>query len=308
MVSIQHLTVRYGRLTAVDDLSLDVPAGELFGLLGSNGAGKTTTLKVLAGLLLPHAGSVRVLGLNVITDRLAVQRSAGYMADFFGVYDYLTVDEYLGCFAGLYAVRPAERAARLADLLRLTRLESKRDALVKQLSRGMRQRLYFARALVHDPALLILDEPASGLDPRGRAEMADLLRRLHARGKTIIISSHILGELEGLCTSVGVLERGRLVGGGPLGDTTVPAGTRRVTVEVRAGDVNAALACLRVQAGVRRTDARGNRLDIEVRDDDDTVSNLVTALVGAGVHILLPSTESRDLQTMFLNMTRGELM
>lgn len=306
MIEIRNLTVRYGALTAVDNLTLTVAAGELFGLIGSNGAGKTTTLKVACGLLPPDAGTVLVDGRDVSVECAAVKGRTGYMADFFGVYEDLTTHEYLEFFGGLHGVEEAALARRIDDLLARAGLEGKRDEPVRGLSRGMKQRLYFARALVHDPAVLILDEPASGMDPRGRLEMADLLRECHAAGKTIVLSSHILGELEDLCTSIGILERGRLLGVRPLGGAAGPA-ERRVVLHVCPEDLGRACEALGAMPSVFEAQPEGDRIAIRMRDDDAAESDLVRSLAVAGVRLRLPRQEGGELEKVFLRMTRGDL-
>ncbi len=307
MIRVDNLTVRYGSLTAVDRLSLDVASGALFGLIGSNGAGKTTTLKVVSGLLLPAEGTVRVNDLDVVNQRHAVQASIGYMADFFGVYDYLTAVEYLTFFGALYGLDEPARSERVDRLLEMTNLAEKRDAGIRELSRGMKQRLYFARALVHDPDVLILDEPASGMDPRGRADMSAILRDLHRAGKTIVISSHILGELEDLCTSIGVLERGKLVGTRSLREGGLE---QRVTVmlHVHPGDLQKTGACLDAMPGIDSMAEAGNRFRVTVSGGDDAVSVLIGDLVRAGVRLRLPHHGGDRLQDVFMKMTKGELM
>ncbi|MBN2621941.1 MAG: ABC transporter ATP-binding protein, partial [Acidimicrobiales bacterium] len=213
-IRIDHLTKRYGDLYAVRDLSLEIPRGSVFGLIGPNGAGKTTTFSVLATLLRPTSGSVTVAGLDPARHARDVRRRLGYMPDAMGVYDGLRVVEYLEFFAASYNVPRSRWRPTLDALLELVDLGTKRDAMVNSLSRGMKQRLSLARALVHDPEVLVLDEPASGLDPRARVELRNLLVELRSMGKTIVVSSHILAELTEMCTAVGIMEKGRLLASG----------------------------------------------------------------------------------------------
>jgi len=306
MIRIEHLTVRYGSLVAVDDISLEVPEGEIFGLVGPNGAGKTTTLKVLCGLLPADAGRVWVDGRDISVDEF--QSRIGYMADFFGVYDHLTVHEYLEFFGGMYGWTGLRLQERIAWVLDAVNLASKRDAFVRTLSRGMKQRLYFARSVVHDPPLLILDEPASGLDPRGRVELIDTLKRMQAAGKTLLISSHILSELQGLITSVGIMETGRLVDVRSVTDTGAAAHRRTVLLHVAAPDRDRALALLALQQGVHAVRSTDGAILVETDDEDTTVAGLVRLLVGQNVAVLLPRMEGADLKEIFLRMTKGELM
>src|ERR1035437_5137096 len=218
IVDIQGLSVMYGKQVAVRNLSLTIPRGEVFGFIGPNGAGKTTTIKVLATLLKPQFGSVRVLGTDVVHSPQTVRRNIGYVPDSFGVYEDLTVTEYLSFFAAAYRIEREKRAGTVMDVLALTDLSDKADSQVDALSRGMKQRLGIARILLHDPQLLLLDEPASGLDPRARIELRELLKELQRMGKTILISSHILHELSQFCTRIGIIEAGKLVAEGSLAD------------------------------------------------------------------------------------------
>ena len=217
-IETRGLTRDFGKLTAVEFLNLQITSGALFGLIGPNGAGKTTTLRMLAGLLEPTAGQILIGGQLANGNWREMQRQIGYMPDFFGVYEDMLVWEYLDFFARCYGMAANRRRQVIADLLDLVDLAEKRDDYVQHLSRGMRQRLCLAHALVHDPEVLLLDEPASGLDPRARVEMRELLRELHTMGKTIVLSSHILTELAELCDTVGIIEKGILVASGSLDD------------------------------------------------------------------------------------------
>lgn len=308
MIKIDTLKVCYGALIAVNDISLNIRAGEIFGLVGPNGAGKTTMLKALSGLLVPDGGSAEIDGHNVVLDRDAVRARIGYMADFFGVYDYLTVYEYLSFFGGMYGVSGRNLEERIGSLLEIVKLVSKRDAYVHTLSRGMKQRLYFARALIHDPALLILDEPASGLDPRGRAELFEMLKDFHRRGKTVLISSHILSELQDLVTSVGVMEAGRLVGTRSFRPDEHGPAIRRVMLNVSAGDMERAIALLDKNKRVSGIERAGAGILFGTADDDTVVTGIVKYLVDENIRVLLPHADGADLEDIFLKMTKGELM
>ena len=214
------LTRHYGSLAALSALDLTVYRGDLFGFIGSNGAGKTTTLRILATFLAPTSGTARILGHDIVTNADAVRHVIGYMPDFFGVYKDMEVTEYLDFFGACYKIPAAQREKTISDVLELVGLTEKKGALIGALSRGMQQRLGLARVLIHDPAVLLLDEPASGLDPRARIEMMAVLQELQRLGKTIIISSHILSELQTLCNRVGIIEKGKLIYSGPVqGDT-----------------------------------------------------------------------------------------
>src|SRR6266487_6898127 len=211
MVDIQHLRKDYRNLTAVKNLSLELEQGDIFGFIGPNGAGKTTTIKMLATLLIPTSGVAYVDGIDVVRNPEAVRAIVGYMPDFFGVYDDIKVWEYLDFFAAAYRIPKDKRPQIIDDVLTLTDLNVKKDSYVESLSRGMKQRLCLAKTLVHDPKVLLLDEPASGLDPRARIEIKELLKELKAMGKTIIISSHILPELADFCNKIGIIEKGEMI-------------------------------------------------------------------------------------------------
>lgn len=315
VIHVRDLVVRYGALTAVNRASFTVAAGTVFGLVGPNGAGKTSTLKVLAGLLRPDAGAAAVCVCDAVTARDALRARIGYMADFFGVYDYLTVEEYLAFFGGMYGLSGERLATRIAATLDCVTLAGKRPALVKTLSRGMKQRLYFARALIHDPPVLILDEPASGMDPRGRAELVATLKDLGRAGKTIVISSHILDELQDLCDHVGIMETGRLVAARPLRRAVgAPAG-RAILLAVAAATRERALAWLGARPGVTILDARGATLRLGIADDDAAATALLRDMLDAGLAPLPPRADdaaagagNEDLRAIFLGLTRGELM
>jgi len=217
-IEIKNLTKRYGKMTALEDFSLSVAEGSIYGFIGPNGAGKTTTLRMLAGLLEPTKGEIHLMGKKLSRSGVEAQHLVGYMPDFFGVYDDLRVWEYLDFFARCYGIVRQKRQATIDQLLDLVDLRSKREAFVQSLSRGMQQRLCLAHALVHNPPILILDEPASGLDPRARVELRELLRTLRDLGKTVFISSHILSELAEVSTEIGIINHGKMVVSGPVAE------------------------------------------------------------------------------------------
>jgi ABC-2 type transport system ATP-binding protein len=302
-VETRGLTRRYGKLLAVDGINLQVPAGAIFGLIGPNGAGKTTTLRMLAGLLEPTAGEIVIGGQVANHDWRLLRRQIGYMPDFFGVYEDMLVWEYLDFFGRCYDLPAARRRQAVDELLELVDLADKREAYVETLSRGMRQRLCLAHALVHDPQVLLLDEPASGLDPRARVEMRELLRELGAMGKTVIVSSHILTELAELCDSVGIIEKGRLVASGPVAEinSQVHQGhTLRLQV---LSDLEEATAALRGWRGVGSILAAGNVLEVEFLGDEQASADLLAALVSRGVRVAAFSQVSSDLEEIFLRLT-----
>ena len=306
-IETRGLTRRYGKVTAVDQLDLQVPTGALFGLIGPNGAGKTTTLRMLAGLLEPTEGEIMLAGEVANHDWRDLRRQIGYMPDFFGVYEDMLVWEYLDFFARCYGLERQRREQITGELLELVDLAEKRDAYVQTLSRGMRQRLCLAHALVHDPQVLLLDEPASGLDPRARVEMRELLRELGAMGKTIVLSSHILSELAELCDSVGIIEKGRLIASGSLDEIR-----RRVrqdrTLRIRPlSDAGEAEQIIRSQRGVGDVYAVDGALELQFAGDDEAAAGLLAALVGQGVRIVSFGEVMSDLEEAFLKLTKGEV-
>src|SRR6266403_4982263 len=241
------LTRTYGAMTALNSLDLTVNRGDLFGFIGSNGAGKTTTLRILATFLAPSAGHARVLGHDVVSDADAVRHVIGYMPDFFGVYKDMEVTEYLDFFGACYKIPTAQREKTVSDVLELVGLSEKKGALIGALSRGMQQRLGLARVLIHDPQLLLLDEPASGLDPRARIEMMAILQELQRLGKACIISSHILSELETLCNQVAIIEKGQLIYTGPAQGVRDQMATGRVFWVRIIGDETRAIQLLKAR-------------------------------------------------------------
>lgn len=306
-IETRGLTRRFGKLTAVEDLNLRVEAGALFGLIGPNGAGKTTTLRMLAGLLEPTAGQIVLNGHVANHDWCELQRQIGYMPDFFGVYEDMLVWEYLDFFARCYDL-PADRRQQVTDeLLELVDLAEKRDAYVQSLSRGMRQRLCLAHALVHDPQVLLLDEPASGLDPRARVEMRELLRELGAMGKTVVVSSHILAELAELCDAVGIIEKGRLVASGSLEQIGRLAQMGRTLRFKLLSDPDEAEAALRDQPGVGEVYPVNDDLEVEFVGDDEATADLLAALIARGVRVIAFSEVASDLENVFLRLTKGEV-
>ena len=218
MLQIDHLNKSYGKFQAVSDLTLHIPQGDLFGFVGPNGAGKTTTIRIVCGLMKPNSGNVVINGVNALAHREEIKKQIGYVPDFFGVYDNLKVKEYMDFYGSMYRMNSREIEKIADDLLELVNLSDKKEVFVDTLSRGMNQRLCVARALIHNPALLVMDEPNSGLDPRARVEMKELLLNLKSMGKTIVISSHILSELSEMCNSIGIMDQGHLVAAGHIED------------------------------------------------------------------------------------------
>lgn len=304
-VEVEHLWVRYGTTVAVRNLSFAIPQGEVFGFIGPNGAGKTTTIKVLATLIEPAFGSVRIGDTDVVTSPHLVRRRIGYMPDFFGVYDDLTVSEYLHFFAAAYRMERPKRKAVVADVLALTDLAAKRDTQVDALSRGMKQRLGLARVLLHDPDLLLLDEPASGLDPRARIEIKELLKTLRDMGKTILISSHILSELGDMCNKIAIIERGELLASGGFREILDSVRqTHEVRLEVLEG-ADAAAELLATNPGIVNVDRSGNEFQMEATLGRAELASLLNELVRAGVKVLFFGEEKETLEDVFLHVTKG---
>ena len=310
-IETRNLTRYYDKVTAVADLNLQVSAGALFGLIGPNGAGKTTTLRMLAGLLEPSSGTILLNGQEVNHNWPELRKKIGYMPDFFGVYEDMLVWEYLGFFARCYGLPTTRRRQVTDELLELVDLTEKREAYVQTLSRGMRQRLCLAHALVHDPQILLLDEPASGLDPRARVEMRELLRELGAMGKTILVSSHILSELAELCDSVGIMEKGQLVASGSLAEISLLA-TQGRNLRIKSisplEEVKSKLNNL-VGVGQVQDSGDGDRksLEVEFQGDDDAVANLLSTLVSQGVKVISFVEITNNLEEIFLSLTKGEV-
>ncbi len=308
MITVEHLSMHFNGLRAVDDITFTVPAGEVFGFIGPNGAGKTTTIKILATLLVPTAGRAWVDGHCVVNEPEAVRQVVGYMPDYYGVYDGVTVWEYLDFFAAAYRLPYRKRRATIDAVLELTDLEGLRHRLVGTLSKGMRQRLCVAKTLIHDPKVLILDEPAAGLDPRARIELRELLKELARMGKTIFISSHILTELSDVCTTVGIIERGRLLTAGRVDQITQALSpVRRVLIEV-GGREAAAERLLAAQPSVVHVAAEGTRLRVELSAERSEIADLVGLLVAADIPVLGVSDDRRDLESVFLRVTKGEVV
>jgi ABC-2 type transport system ATP-binding protein len=311
IIETQNLTKRYNSLTALDDLTISIEEGAVVGFIGPNGAGKTTTMRILTTLLQPTSGRAWVAGHDVVREPQAVRQAIGYMPDFFGVYEDMKVWEYLDFFAACYDTPPATRPGMIDDLLALVDLEHKKDTFVEELSRGMKQRLCLARTLTHDPQVLILDEPASGLDPRARIEMRELLRELKQMGKTIFFSSHILSEVADICTSIAILEAGQLVAFGDMDEMKRKLRAHRL-VQVRVlGPLEPLQAFLLqrsdVQSVVSAPEAGlpAGAVRFDFNGDDEALSALLAALIAANIPVLSFSEESGDLEDVFLQATKG---
>ena len=305
IVQTINLTKRYGKITALNNLHLNIEDGECFGYIGPNGAGKTTTIKILATLLQPTWGEARVCGHVVGYESRRIRPLIGYVPDFFGAYEDMVVQEYLEFFASAYNITGTQRTRIVGDVLELTDLVYKREALVDSLSRGMKQRLSVARVLLHDPKVLLLDEPASGLDPRARIEMRELLKELRIMGKTIIISSHILHELAELCTTVGVIERGELLFHGPIEEIIqrVRTGTK-LHIRVTEQQDLAALLLQRTK-GIKSVEQSDGRLIVELERRTHDFSPIAKLLLDNNFKLREIKEEEINLETAFMLLTKG---
>ncbi|MFQ5430121.1 MAG: ABC transporter ATP-binding protein [Phycisphaerae bacterium] len=305
IIQTVNLTKRYGKLVALNGLHLNIAEGECFGYIGPNGAGKTTTIRILATLLQPTWGEAKVCGHTVGYESRIIRPLIGYVPDFFGAYEDMVVQEYLEFFAAAYNIHGDQRKRVVGDVLELTDLAYKRDALVDGLSRGMKQRLSVARVLLHDPRVLFLDEPASGLDPRARIEMRELLKELRRMGKTIIISSHILHELAELCTTIGIIERGELLFHGSL-DEIVRQARSGTTVEVKVGDrQDQAAAVLEKLDQVSAVAPEDGRLLVSLKEESHDFGFLARALLDARLPLQEIKEERVNLETAFMRFTKG---
>jgi len=310
MIETVNLTKKYGELIALDNLNLTIDEGTCFGFIGPNGAGKTTTIKILATLLKPTWGEARVDGHVIGYQNHLIRPVIGYVPDFLGAYEDMLVSEYLEFFAACYGIHGERRQRVIGEVLELTDLTSKRAADVNGLSRGMQQRLSVARVLLHDPKVLLMDEPSSGLDPRARIEMRELLKELRRMGKTILISSHILSELAELCTAVGIIEQGKLVYAGKISEMLAKAGsggTVHVVVDERTEDAAALLRQVKgiLKVSLERED-RVTRIDLSIDPRSGlVVSDIPSRLITQGFRVARFSHEPVTLETAFMRLTKG---
>jgi ABC-2 type transport system ATP-binding protein len=308
VVSTSALTKVYGVTRAVDGMDLEVPLGAVYGLIGPNGAGKTTTFSILATLLAPTSGAAEVCGIDVMTEPYEVRKVLGYMPDAFGLYDDIRVSEYLDFFASAYRLPASQRRSVVPDLLELVDLTPKADEYVESLSRGMKQRLGLARALIHDPQVLILDEPASGLDPRARQEFRELVLELQRMGKTLVISSHILPELQQMCTHIGVLEGGKLLAEGSPEDILSKIGQGRA-YKLKLADPGSeprALEILTASELVSGAVCEGGECLFVLNAGEQEAAGLLGEVIRSGVRVSEFSETKTDLEDLFLKITKGD--
>lgn len=305
MIETHDLTKKYGELFAIRSIDLTLDEGDLFGFIGPNGAGKTTTMRIIATLLNPTWGEAYVCGNSIYTKPKEIRRLVGYMPDFFGVYDDMRVIEYLEFFAAAYRIKGPRRREVCDEMLEIVDLDFKRDAYANTLSRGQTQRLGLARTLLHDPQVLLLDEPLSGLDPRARIEMRNLLRRLGQMGKTIIVSSHILPELADICNKIGIIDRGVMTVNASVSDVMKQVRERTVLNVAVQGDADSAARLLEQHDSVDSVDVADGRTVVTLKADVEDYSELPALLVEHGLRLTLFQEEQVSLESAFMALTKG---
>ncbi len=306
MIETRNLTKRYGNLFAVNNMTMKLDQGDVFGFIGPNGSGKTTTMRMIATLLNPDHGEAYICGESIYTEQEKIRRLVGFMPDFFGVYDDMTVIEYLEFFAACYRIDSSTRRGICEEKLELVDMAFKRDAMVNELSRGQTQRIGLARTLLHDPEVLLLDEPASGLDPRARIEIRNLLKRLGEMKKTVIVSSHILPELADVCTRVGMIEKGNLIVDGNVAEVMRQA-RARIILNVRVKDrVDDAARCIEQCDSVECVNITKDRLmEVTLNENVEDYSDIPSAIIVQGFALTLFREEDVNLETAFLELTKG---
>lgn len=306
MLVINNLVKSYGKFKAVDNLSLEIGKGHIYGFVGANGAGKTTTMRIVAGLLKPTSGSVVVAGMDILKYPASFKNKIGYMPDFFGVYDDLKVTEYMDFYAGVYGIEKSQRANLSDELLELVNLSEKKDFYVDNLSRGMKQRLCLARSLIHNPELLILDEPASGLDPKARVEMKEVLKELKDLGKTIIISSHILPELAELCTSIGIIEKGKMVVSGTVEEIMQKTSQKKVIRVKVLGELEGAVKILKEQPSIGSVNVHNDYLEADFHGTNEIMAEILKTAIKNEIPVVSFSEVDRNLESVFMHLIGGE--
>lgn len=306
MPEILELHKNYGKFTALDSLSMNITENSIFGFVGPNGAGKTTTMKIMSGLLKADSGSIYINGEDILKNPKNIRDKIGYMPDFFGVYDDLKVSEYMDFYAGTYYIPYAERGELIDNLLEIVDLSDKKDTYVDSLSRGMKQRLCLARSLVHDPDLIILDEPASGLDPRARVEMKEVLKQLREMGKTIVVSSHILPELAEMCSEIGIMDKGKLVTQGTVNEIMNKLHKKRV-VKVKTNSAKDVLIrLLKEQSCVKEITENADNVEFVFEGKESDLTDILRNIVMNGIPIYSFSENEGNLEEIFMTVTGGE--
>ncbi len=305
MIETRNLTKRYGDLIAVNNINLRLEEGDVFGFIGPNGSGKTTTMRMVATLLNPDHGEAYVCGKSIYTNQEEIRRLVGFMPDFFGVYDDMTVIEYLEFFAAAYRINGSDRRKVCEEKLEIVDMSFKRDAMVSQLSRGQTQRIGLARTLLHDPQVLLLDEPASGLDPRARIEIRNMLKRLGDMKKTVIVSSHILPELADVCTRVGIIEKGNLLVDGHVAEVMRKA-RERILLHIQVtGDIDKAFKLISENDGAEATRRDGDTIIVTLKPEVEDYSYLSKLIHDNGFGLKLFREEEVNLETAFMELTKG---
>ena len=303
MLQINHLYKSYGKFQAVSNLTLHIPKGDLFGFVGPNGAGKTTTIRMVCGLMLPNSGDIFINGIDAMAHQKEIKKQIGYVPDFFGVYDNLKVREYMDFYGSMYRMNSREIQRISDDLLELVNLSDKKEVFVDTLSRGMKQRLCVARALIHNPALLVLDEPNSGLDPRARVEMKELLQNLRSMGKTIVISSHILSELSEMCNSIGIMNHGSLVAAGRIEDVMEGVfGNNQLVITLDEGR-ETAIRIVNEYSMVEVDSVGEHEIKLSHNMTKTEIAQMVGAMIAGGVVVTGFHKQEGDLETLFMRVT-----
>jgi ABC-2 type transport system ATP-binding protein len=307
MIELQSLRKEYADVIAVNDLTITIPEGEIYGLIGPNGAGKTTTIRMACGLLTPTSGSIKICRVDVHQQPELAQRNVGYLSDFFSVYEDLKVWEYLDYFANAYKMATSMIPKRIEEVIHQVGLEVKHDAFIKGLSRGMKQRLGIARAIIHKPKVLLLDEPASGLDPKSRHDLRNILLALRDEGSTILISSHILSELEGFCTSIGVMEKGRMIRSGRIEEIVANESKFRVIRVAWVGDADVP-AMLAAIADVSNVAPDGKEAVFQFTGDNDALVKIPVELAARGAKVLSFGEVKQTVEEIYLKLSKNEVM
>lgn len=305
MIKTENLSKKYGEMFAIKSINLDLEQGDLFGFIGPNGAGKTTTMRIIATLLEPSWGEAYVCGHSIYNAAKEIRRLVGYMPDFFGVYDDMKVIEYLEFFAAAYRIKGAERRKKCDEMLETVDLDFKRDAFANTLSRGQTQRLGLARVLLHDPQVLLLDEPLSGLDPRARIEMRNLMRRLGTMGKTVIVSSHILPELADICNKIGIIDKGELKVSAEVTDVMNQVRDQTVLHVGVDNNIESAIAVLQQNDLVSTVEHGDGHLVVTLKNQTKEYSQLTADLINNGIGVKLFQEEEVSLESAFMTLTKG---
>ena len=306
MLHIDHLYKNYGKFRAVNNLTLHIPQGDLFGFVGPNGAGKTTTIRMVCGLMLPSSGNITINGVNAVAHQKEIKKQIGYVPDFFGVYDNLKVREYMDFYGSMYRMGTKEIQRISDDLLELVNLSDKKEVFVDTLSRGMKQRLCVARALIHNPGLLVLDEPNSGLDPRARVEMKELLLNLKSMGKTIVISSHILSELSEMCNSIGIMDHGNLVAAGLIEDVMDSVfGSNQLIITLEGGQ-ETAVRIANEYVGVKVTSVGEQEIRLTHNMTKPEIAKMIGVMIDHDVVVTGFHKQEGSLETLFMRVTDND--